>query len=59
MDKPEKGYNMNPCMDVYKAKIQYDESLENLKLIIVVRGYLQNKDLFGRIDVREIGRAST
>ena len=38
---------MNPCMDIYKAKIQYDGSLGNLKLIIVVRGDLQNKDLIG------------
>ena len=34
-------------MDVYKAKIQSDGSLEKLKLRIVVRGYLQNKEMFG------------
>ena len=34
-------------MDVYKAKTQYDRSLDNLKLIIVVRGDIQNKDLVG------------
>ena len=34
-------------MDVYKAKIQSDGSLDKLKLRIVVRGYLQNKELFG------------
>ena len=34
-------------MDVYKAKIQSDESLDNLKLIIVVRGDLQSKSLIG------------
>ena len=34
-------------MDVYKAKIQYNGSLEKLKLIIVVRGDLQNKELVG------------
>ena len=34
-------------MDVYKAKIQSDGSLDRLKLIIVVRGYLQNKELVG------------
>ena len=32
-------------MDVYKAKIQSDESLDKLKLIIVVRGDLQNNEL--------------
>ena len=34
-------------MDVYKAKIQSDGSLDKLKLIIVVRGYLQNKEMVG------------
>ena len=34
-------------MDVYKYKIKSDESLDKLKLIIVVRGYLQNKELVG------------
>ena len=34
-------------MDVYKAKIQYDGSIEKLKLIIVVRGEMQNKELVG------------
>ena len=34
-------------MDMYKAKIQSDESLDKLKLIIVVRGDLQNKELVG------------
>ena len=34
-------------MDVYKAKIQSDGSLGKLKLRIVVRGYLQNKELVG------------
>ena len=32
-------------MDVYKAKIQYDGSLGKLKLRIVVRGDLQNKEM--------------
>ena len=36
---------MTQCMDVYKAKIQSDRSLKKLKVIIVVRGYLQNKEL--------------
>ena len=38
---------MTPCMDVYKAKIQSDGNLDNFKLRIVVRVYLQNKELVG------------
>ena len=34
-------------MDVYKAKIQSDGSLDKLKLRIVVRVYLQNKEMVG------------
>ena len=34
-------------MDVYKANIQSDGSLDKLKLRIVVRGYLQNKEMVG------------
>ena len=34
-------------MDVYKAKIQSDGSLDNLKLRIVGRGDLQNKEMVG------------
>ena len=34
-------------MDVYKEKIQSDGSIDNLKLRIVVRGDLQNKELVG------------
>ena len=34
-------------MDVYKAKIQYDGSIDKLKLRIVVRGDLQNKEMVG------------
>ena len=34
-------------MDVYKSKIQYDGSLDKLKLRIVVRGDLQNKGMVG------------
>ena len=34
-------------MDIYKAKIQYDGSLDKLMLIIVVRGDPQNKDWIG------------
>ena len=34
-------------MDVYKDKLQSDESLDKLKLIVVVRGDLKNKELVG------------
>ena len=34
-------------MDVYKAKVKYDVSLDKLKLRIVVRVDLQNRELFG------------
>ena len=32
MDDTEKVYPVTPCMDVYKANIQSDGSLDNLKL---------------------------
>ena len=34
-------------MDVYKANINSDGSLDRLKLRVVVRGDLQNKELIG------------
>ena len=34
-------------MDLYKAKIQSDGSLDKLKFRILVRGDLHNKDLIG------------
>ena len=34
---------VTPCMDVYKAKIQSDGSLDKLKLRILVRVDLKNK----------------
>ena len=43
VEDPEKDEPVIPCMDDYKAKIQYERSLDKLKLRIVVRGYLQNK----------------
>ena len=43
IEDQNEGEPVTPCMDVYKAKIQSDGSLEKLKLRIVVRGYLQNK----------------
>ena len=45
--EPDKGEPVTPCMDVYKAKIQSDGSLDKLKFRIMVRGYLQNKELVG------------
>ena len=46
VQEPEKGESVTPCVNVYKAKIQFDGSLENLKLVVVVRGDLQNNELF-------------
>ena len=40
----EKGKPVNPCMDVYKGKMQSNGSLDKLKLRILVRGDLQNKE---------------
>ena len=34
-------------MDVYKAKIQSGGSLDKLKLRIVVKGNIQNKEMIG------------
>ena len=44
---PDKVEPVTPYMDVYKAKVQYDGSLVKLKLEIVVKGDLQNKELVG------------
>ena len=41
------GKHVTPCMDVYKAKIQSDGSLDKLKLRNVVGGDLQNKEMVG------------
>ena len=41
------GEPVTPCMDVYKAKIQSDGSFDKLKLRIVVRGNMQNKEMIG------------
>ena len=43
IEDQNEGELVIPCMDVYKAKIQSDGSLDKLKLRIVVKGYLQNK----------------
>ena len=45
--EPEKSEPVTPCMAVYKTKIQSDGSLDKLRLRIVVRGDLQNKQLVG------------
>ena len=44
VEEPEKGDLVTTCMDVYKAKIQSDGILDKLKLRIVVRVYLKNKE---------------
>ena len=41
------GEPLTPCMDVYKAKIKSDGSLDKLKLRTVVRGDLQIKEMVG------------
>ena len=38
---------MTPYMDVYKANIQSDGSFDKLKLRILVRRDLQNKETIG------------
>ena len=43
VEDQNEGEPVTPCMDVYKAKIESDGSLDKLKLRIVVRGDLQNK----------------
>ena len=47
IEDPKDGEPVTPCMDVYKEKIQSDGSLDKLKLRIVVRGDLQNKEMVG------------
>ena len=47
IEDQNEGEPVTPCMDVYKAKIQYDRSLDKLKLRVVVRGDLQNKEIVG------------
>ena len=42
IEDQNEGEPVTPCVDVYKAKIQSDGSLDKLKLRIVVRGDLQN-----------------
>ena len=47
IEDQNEGERVTPCMDVYKAKVQYDGSLDKLKLRILVRGYFQNKEMVG------------
>ena len=47
IEDQNEGEPVTPCMDVYKAKIKSDGSLDKLKLRIVVRGDLQNKEMVG------------
>ena len=47
IEDPKDGEPVTPCMDVYKAKIESNGSLDKLKLRIVVRGDLQNKEMVG------------
>ena len=47
VEDTEKDKPVTLCIDVYKAKIQSDGSLDKIKLRIVVRGDLQNKGLVG------------
>ena len=43
VEDQDKDEPVTPCMDVYKAQIQFDGSLDKLKLRIMVRIDLQNK----------------
>ena len=47
VEHQNEGEPVTPCMDVYKAKVQSDGSIDKLKLIIVVRGDLQNTEMVG------------
>ena len=47
VEDPEKDEPVTPNMDVYKAKMQSDGSLDKLKLRIVVGVDLHNKELVG------------
>ena len=47
IEDPKHDEPVTPCMYVYKAMIQSDGSLDKLKLRIVVRADLHNKDMIG------------
>ena len=45
IEDTNKGDPVTPFVDVYKAKVQPDGSLDKLKLRILVRGDMHNKEL--------------
>ena len=45
--EPEKSEPVTPCMDFYSAKIRSNGSLDKIKLGILFRGDLPNKELVG------------
>ena len=47
IEDPKDDEPVTPCMDFYKEKIQSYGSLDKLKLRIVVRGDLKNKEMVG------------
>ena len=47
IEDQNEGEPVTPCMDVYKAKIRYNGSIDKIKLRIVVSGDLQNKEMVG------------
>ena len=47
MEGPRKEEPLTPCMGMYKEKIQSGESINKLKLRIVVRGEFPNKKIIG------------
>ena len=47
IEDQNEGEPITTCMDVYKANIQSDGSLDKLKFRIVVIGDLQNKEIVG------------
>ena len=49
VEDPKKIEPVNPWLDVYKAKIQSNGSLDKLKLRILVRGDQQKKEIVGYI----------
>ena len=47
IEEPKDGEPVTPCMDVYKAKNPIRWKPRQMKLRIVVRGDLQNKEMIG------------
>ena len=45
IEDQNEGELVTTCMDVYKSKVQSDGSIDKLKLRIVVRGDMKNKEL--------------